>query len=439
MDIMDSTDTPTGGLDQTTASPASSSISSSSALPLSVDQRDDFASPTNRSTYGGQQPTSSSDSFAFSSAGSAFDKLDAAAPAIDENAPNAMPTSTDDVMMPRVDFASHPSMTGDSAIINAASTSTFTTTPTSSQQAKDKASSAMDAAKDKAADAKNKAADMADSAKAKASDMSDSAKAKAADMKDSAKLKAADMKDSAKSTAADMQNKMEDTADSVKEKLEEGAEKVKEGGHRLLEMAKSGLHSAENSLHSAEKTVEDKIEHVKEDLSSRTQAHKPTAPVVRSTNRTESTDTHPSASSMRDPHLHPGLTSLPSHGNEITPDKSNPFMSDTQHNALIAADAAHARALANGAEPDPKDVSARGGMLHRLHDKVEDAAEVVKEHVDGFMERNVRVDNDEHLSAAKGVDLPTLIDASNTHNTDRVRGRMHPSAERTLSGVDQDD
>ena len=167
MDIMDSTDTPTGGLDRTTASSAPSS-SSASALPLSVDQRDDFASPTNRTTYGGQQPTSS-DSFSFSSGGSAFDRVDAAAAAkIDEDAPNALPTSTDDVMMPRVDYVSHPSLTGTSTSV---STSTSSTTQLSQQ------------AKDTAADAKAKAADMADNAKAKASDMSDSAKAKAADVR----------------------------------------------------------------------------------------------------------------------------------------------------------------------------------------------------------------------------------------------------------------
>ena len=73
-----------------------------------------------------------------------------------------------------------------------------------------------------------------------------------------------------------------------------------------------------------------------------------------------------------------------------------------------------------------------------MHDKLEDGAEMVKERVDGFMERNVRVDNDEHLSAVAGKDLPTLIDSSNVHNTNQVRAKMHPSQERTMSGVNDD-
>ena len=458
MDIMDSTDTPTGGLDQTTASSAPS-VSTSSALPLSVDERDDFASPTNRTTLGGQEPTSSG-SLSFSSGGSAFDRLDAAVK-MDDDAPNSMPTSTDDVMMPRIDYESHPSLTGGTSS-ESVSTSSTSSTPLSQQakdtagDARDKAADMTDSARAKAAElkesAKSTAADLSDSAKAKAADvrdkaadLKDSAKAKAADardraadMADSAKAKAADMKDSAKATAADMQDKMSDTADSIKEKLEEGAEKVKEGGHRLLEMAKSGLHSAESSVKSAEEGVENKYEqHVKEGMTSGREAHKPIAPTIKSTQPPEPTDTHPLASSMRDPHLHPGLSSLPTHDNENTPVK-DPVHTDVHYSAMKAGEEAHARAVADKDQAERDDPLQKGGILHRMHDKLEDGAEMIKERVDGFMERNVRIDHDEHLSAAEGRDLPTLVDSSNKHNTNQVRAKMHPSQERTMNGVDQE-
>ena len=151
-----------------------------------------------------------------------------------------------------------------------------------------------------------------------------------------------------------MQDKMGDATDSIKEKLQEGTEKVKEGGNRLLEMAKSGLHSAESGLKSAEKTVEDKYEHVKEEWTSGREPHKPIAPTVTSTTRPEATDTHPDASSMRDSHLHPGLSSLPSHGNENTPIK-NPHMTDSHHNALMAGEAAHTRAMTDQERAERED------------------------------------------------------------------------------------
>ena len=385
MDIMDSTDTPTGGLSTNTAS-----SSSSAALPLSVDQRDDFASPTNRN-YAGSEPTSFGSS-SFSSGGSAFDRVDLA------NRMDSMPTSTDDIMMPHIEHASHPSILDGQPTVDA------TTTTDHTASAKAKASELADKAKAKAADLQDKASDAADSAKAKASSLADSAKAK----------------------AADVQDKAADTADSVKGKLAEGAERVKEGGNRLLEMAKSGLHQAEDKLKAAEKSVEERLEHSKEDVPS---GREPSRPEVQSTRRPEETDTHPDASSMRDAHLHQPLSSLPSHGNEIHPVKE-PLMTDVHHNALIAGEAAHARAVANQGQAEKEDPLQRGGFLHRMHDKVEDGAEAIKDKVDGFLERNVRTESDEHLSAADGRDLPTLIDSSHEHNVEQVRRKMHPSQER---------
>jgi len=387
MDIMDSSDTPTGGLSQTT----SSSSSSSAALPLSVDQRDDFASPTNRN-YAGSEPTSSG-SHSFSTGGSAFDRVDAA-----NRLESDMPTSTDDVMMPHIEYASHPSLVGGSSPM---------------------ADDAVDSGSSSAASAKAKASDMADKAKAKAADLKD----KASDMTDNAKVKASSMADNAKSKAAD-------TADSLKDKLEEGAEKVKEGGHRLLDMAKSGLHTAEAKLKSAEQMAEDKYEHAKDEFNSSRESHESTRPQVQSTKRPEATDTHPEASSMRDAHTHTPLSSLPSHGNEIHPSK-DPLMTDVHHSALVAGEAAHARAVANQAQAERDDPLQKGGFLHRMHDKLEDGAEAIKDRVDGFMERNVRTEGDgEHLSAADRKDLPTLIDSSHEHNVDQVRAKMHPSQER---------
>ena len=255
-------------------------------------------------------------------------------------------------------------------------------------------------------------------------------KDKAADMADSAKAKATDMKNSAKAKAADMQDSMSDTADSIKDKLEEGAEKVKEGGQRLLDMAKSGLQSAE-------KTVESEYEHIKEEWSAK-ETRKPVAPQVKSTQWPEATDTHPDASNMRDAHLHSAMSSLPTHANENTPVK-NPHMTDVHHSALMAGESAHEAAVADQERAAREDPLQKGGILTRIHDKLEDGAEAIKERVDGFMERNVRVDHDEHLSAANRRDIPTLVDSSNIHNTNQVRAKMHPSAERSMSGVDQDD
>jgi len=101
---MDSTDTPTGGLDGTTASGSARGV-----LPLSVDQHDGFASPRDASTQAGQIPTSSS---SMSSSGHAFDRLDYVnrSSGINNDMPNALPTSTDDVMMPIQQHSSHPSV-----------------------------------------------------------------------------------------------------------------------------------------------------------------------------------------------------------------------------------------------------------------------------------------------------------------------------------------
>ena len=159
MDIMDSSDTPTGGLDGSTAS-------SSAALPLSVDERDDFASPTNSSRVGGTQATStlSSDS-----------GLSASSPTgsngIDDSLPNALPTSMDDVMMPMQEHTSHPSVLSQDTTSSFPSTSSSSPSATSSASAK--ASAAMADAKasaqNVAADAKEKASAAADSAKSGAS------------------------------------------------------------------------------------------------------------------------------------------------------------------------------------------------------------------------------------------------------------------------------
>ena len=148
MDIMDSTDTPTGGLDGSTAS--------RDALPLSVDQRDDYSSTS--PSAGGRVPTSNlPGSTSPYGSSSAFDRLDAATggDSIDPNSANALPTSTDDLMMPTTDYATHPSVLGGDAATSAS--------PSAS------ASESMDRAKASASDA-------AASAKAKASSMADSAK-----------------------------------------------------------------------------------------------------------------------------------------------------------------------------------------------------------------------------------------------------------------------
>ena len=169
MDIMDSTDTPTGGMaDQ----PASSvSASSRGALPLTVDQRDDFSSPEVRGS-GGSVPTHASDSYGASSSPSAMDRLDASR---DNDAVNALPTSTDDVMMPMQEHTTHPSLLSDSD--SAASSSASASASASMQHAKD-------SAKDTAASAKASAKDAAESAKATAKSTAESAKAKAGSVLD---------------------------------------------------------------------------------------------------------------------------------------------------------------------------------------------------------------------------------------------------------------
>ena len=347
-----------------------------------------------------------------------MDRMDAVASSMridDSEAESALITNTDDMMMPRIDFASHPSLTSGTSSVSTSSTAPGPT----AAEVKAKASSAMDSVKSKASDAMDSAKDKASDARDKAADMTDSARAKAADMADSTKAKAADLKD-----------KMGDTAETVKEKLGEGVEKVKEGGQRLLSFVNSGLHSAE-------KRVEDGYEHVKDEVAAHRHpnATGASAPVVRSTVHTETTDTHPGASSMRDTHLHPGLSSLPSHDNENTPNK-NSHKSTAHEAAIEAGNSAHARAVAD-AGIEPKDASSREGtgLLFRMHDKLEDGIEVVKDKVDGFMEAHVRTDDDHHLSAAKSEDLPTLIDSGNYHNTSQVRAKMHPSQERTVSGA----
>ena len=73
MDIMDSSDTPTGGLSVNTRSTAGG------ALPLSVDERDAFSSPTSASALAGAVlPTSTGPAQSSSTSGSAFDRLDEA-------------------------------------------------------------------------------------------------------------------------------------------------------------------------------------------------------------------------------------------------------------------------------------------------------------------------------------------------------------------------
>ena len=139
MDIMDSTDTPTGGLDGSTAS------SSSGALPLSVDQRDDFAtSPTNADRYGGSTATST---LSPSSSSASYNN------GIDDSMPNALPTSTDDIMMPTQEYASHPSVLSQDTYDSASSTTSSTldsarsSAHSAASDAKASASSAVDSAK----------------------------------------------------------------------------------------------------------------------------------------------------------------------------------------------------------------------------------------------------------------------------------------------------
>ena len=142
-------------------------------------------------------------------------------------------------------------------------------------------------------------------------------------------------------------------------------------------------------------------------------------------NVVEKTTTHPSASSTGEGR--PGMVSLPSHTNERYPSDANatPHVSDAQQRGIDAAAASH---------HEPKDASAGGimGALSALHQKLEDGAEVVKESVDGWAERNVRtpLKEGEHMSEAHPADIPTLIDQNNEKNTQFIRAKMHSSNER---------
>ena len=351
MDIMDSTDTPTGGLDGTTAS------SSSGALPLSVDERDSFSS-SDDSRSAGSVPTSSLPGESFSAGSTAFDRLDAVSGGarIDEDLPNALPTSQDDLFYPQQELSTHPSVLSQ----DASSTLARTTHPHSLSPMGDDAEDAATSAKDSVSSA-------AQSAKEKAGGM----------------------------------------MDTISNKLHQAGDMASKEYQHLKAEASAHMPSSSSSSSSTSDSSDSSSTH----------------PVKHA--HAESTDTHPDAASMRDTHLHTNLTSLATHANEVRAPSDNPHQSAAQTRGLEAA----------AASVEPKDASAGGGLmgaLGRAHATLESGVESMKDRVDDWAEKNLRSSpkDGDHLSEAEARDLPTLVDTSNEKNTDYVRAKMHPSAER---------
>jgi len=251
--------------------------------------------------------------------------------------------------------------------------------------------------------------------------------------------------------------------------------RVSDGLSTLKEKMKEGVDSMENKLEQGKEAAEKEWNKHSQQRSASSSTY--TAPSNRSTiyhdtdrsNPTGSTEmnsgnmtgapsrdkeslVHPLASNMRDPHLHPGAVSLPTHANEhssVSPVNTH-YVSDARARGLEAA---------NNLEPKDESAHSVGSgsitdTIHSLGDKVDQGINTLREKVNSWgttqgstsTQSTQASPSSSHVAKNDGVATVethtensvepkpapySLIDKTNTANIDIINRRQNQNNPRT--------